>query len=528
MSSPNEASVFLSSAGEGAVYFIICALANLPTSDRSGDSVDTSKSFEEYRLPATHFDWDAFISPPNTVSNDSELDSFVDHLDISDGVLEATMDAWSQMQQLPEDPLELYQQRLTDFGQGQFSSRDILEPTGMITAAGPVPHMQAQEQTLPRGYNLNGLEVNGLDSAMTRNISNHVFADPLRMADPNPPKLIKTNRSQMPRIPGSPRCQPSPTYTSMSSSTYDPSGGPVSEIGSFVSLLRKLSEADSELLQHKHTIPAVSKRGPSESLKQSSFNKDLSPSSEAADGRTFALDTTFQLTQKIVSIFNDISSLLPKVGPSQCLHNHGVADLKVQSYSNESSPISSISNPFQDQYMQCEHGYPYVESYGESTTMMLDQGSLLLMLSSYIRMIEVYEIIFAHVHWQRQQPPNMSACAVPLPPIMIDNFSPLDTTLHTSMVVHFALQALASLRKVIGRLSAHLAAKSSRDGLAIRHSAGEGLCEDGDGGGPYFGNSAHSTDVVGMTCKAVCLREKELIRTTKELCCPAADFVFGY
>ena len=395
----------------------------------------------------------------------------------------------------------------------------------MTTAAGLVPHMQAKDQTLHRGFNLNGLEVNGLDSAMTRDISNHAFAEPLRMADPNPPKLIKTNRSQMPRITDSPKCQPSPTYTSMSSSTNEPSGGAVSEIESFVSLLRKLSEADSELLQHKHTIPAVSKRGSSEFLKQSSFNKELLPSSEAADGRTFALDTTFQLTQKLVSIFSDISSLLPKVGSSQCLHNHGVADFKVQSYSNESSPIS---NPFPDQYMQCEHGYPYVESYGESTTMMLDQGSLLLMLSSYIRMIEVYEIIFAHVHWQRQQPPDMSTCAVPLPPIMVGDFSPLDTTLHMSMVVHFALQALASLRKVIGRLSGHLAAKSSRDGLAIRHSAGEGLCEDGDGGGSCFGNSAHSINVVGMTCNAVRLREKELIRTTKKICCPAADFVFGY
>ena len=480
--------------------------------------VNISNPFEEHILPTIDMGWDTLADLPNALSNGSELDSFLNHLTTSDGNFELNTDTWSSSPQ-PTDSLSLQQPQPQDVGLGQWPSEDISGPAGTTTAAGHFPDTQIKMQTLRSVNYLNHPEENAVSSALPNNDSNKAFISPFRVAHPNPPKLTESTLFGLHRRPDSPKYPSSPKHASTSSYTLGSSSdGSNTKLEYFISLLRKLSATDIELLQHKHTMPPVPKSGSSGSSSQSS--PDISPPSERASGRGFGIDTTFRLTQNLIGIFSDISNLLPGIGSLNSPRDRAGSVSKPQSRGNR---ISSVTGLYKDHDLLNEYDHSDEKAVGDSIAKILDQGSIMLMLSTYVRVIDIYEDMFGHVQSQRQQPPETSPCAIPLPSIKIGTFSALDATLHMSMVIQFSVQVLASLRRVVGRLSSQLDVMRSRGGLGIGNSAGDGLGDNGEGGsnsGGFFGHSAHTSDVVAMTCKAVRLREKELIRTATQILQP--------
>lgn len=458
--------------------------------------VNISNPFEEHLLPTIDMSWDTLADLPNALSNDLELDSFLHHLTTSDGNFELNTDTWSSLPQ-PTNSMSIQQPQPQDLGLGQCPSEDISRPTGATTAAGHFPDTQTKKQTLRSVNYLTHPEEKAVSSAQPNNNSNKALHP----------------------TPDSPKYSSFPKHASTSSSTLGSSSdGSNTKLEHFISLLRKLSATDIELLQHKYTMPPVANSASSGSSSQSS--PDISPPSERASGRGFGIDTIFRLTQNLIGIFSDISDLLPEIGSLDSPRDRAGSVSKPQSRGNRNPSVTGL---YKDHDLLNEYDHSDQKPVGDSIAKILDQGSIMLMLSTYVRAIDIYENMFGHVHWQRQQPPEISPCAIALPPIKIGTFPALDATLHMSMVIQFSVQVLASLRRVVGRLSSQIDVMRSRGGLGIGKYAGDGLGDNGEGGsnsGGFFGHSAHTSDVVAMTCKAVRLREKELIRMATQILQP--------
>ena len=155
-------------------------------------------------------------------------------------------------------------------------------------------------------------------------------------------------------------------------------------------VVRKLATLNVELYQHNSTLPPTS-----------SSRTDRTPS---AEGRIFAIDETFRLTQ---SLIDTLRILYPSVGQA---------------------------NP----------------------EFVPDQGTLLLIMSCSTRVFDIYEVIFAHMRGCIQHsltPVTPDGNTIRLPPLRIGSFAPPTPSaiaMHMLLVIIMASQLFDHLQEVLG------------------------------------------------------------------------------
>jgi hypothetical protein len=198
--------------------------------------------------------------------------------------------------------------------------------------------------------------------------------------------------------------QPTTTITAPSSNAMAEMVGNKPESPCLLATIRQLSDLNVELYAHATTVP---KPPVSLSEPMSWKNKD------------FAIDRTFQLSQRLVEIIN-------KQHPRY-----------LETASMDISKDSSIDTP-------------------HSPELQIDQGFCLLILSCYTRLIETYDRIFA----------NMQACLdrssvtaredyVNLPPVQVGTFSlPHSSATQIVLILQLARHLLTRMGEVIKGIGA--------------------------------------------------------------------------
>ena len=208
---------------------------------------------------------------------------------------------------------------------------------------------------------------------------------------------------------------------------------------SVASLIQKLSDTNVKLFQHSATIPPVIESSPNLSEALGNQEKDGNTSSTSHSllyfGQEFAIDQTFLLSQQLIDILNE---LFPRFLKNSSLREQSRTPLLMQSPS--SSPRAS-SNTNQTPTTDAN---PFA-SY-------LDQGSILLVLSCYMRVIDIYDKICGHIrNCVSDTSPAAKATQLTLPGLSIGGFS-----LHKSpamkimLMLQLAEQLLDCIRDIVG------------------------------------------------------------------------------
>lgn len=250
------------------------------------------------------------------------------------------------------------------------------------------------------------------------------------------------------------------------SSTLGSQGNPANPSASHtLSTVQELSDLNVELYAHSSSIP----RPPKSTTEPLSWK-----------GKDFAIDRTFQLSQKMIEVLNRLYPRSLETLPP-----------------NRLTPASSTSqsSPSQGELTSGNTNQGRTAPY-------VDQGSLLLILSCYLRLIDTYDNIFG----------NMQACLdrssitapedyVNLPNVTVGSFSfPTTSALQITMILHLASQLLDRLREVTGSIRT-----TSNDDS----DPGRARDEDAAGGS--------AVDITTMTLEAVTSRQNELVRRIKLL-----------
>ena len=179
-----------------------------------------------------------------------------------------------------------------------------------------------------------------------------------------------------------------------------------------LSIVQELSDLNVKLYEHASTIPKP---------------PEITTEPLSWKGKDFAMDKTFDLSQRMIKLLNRIYPTYQESFGNQSLKRK----------------LSSVDSPTRQ-----DGGSP-PGSKRDRATPCLDQGSMLLLLSCYLRLIDTYDSIFG----------NMQACLdrssrmlpedyVSLPSVKIGSFSfPPTSALQITMVLHFASELLGRLRE---------------------------------------------------------------------------------
>ena len=240
---------------------------------------------------------------------------------------------------------------------------------------------------------------------------------------------------------------------------------PVGLASTALSKVQELSDLNVKLYEHASTIP----KPPSTTTEPLSWK-----------GKDFAMDKTFDLSQRMIALLNRISPRYQEPSHSQSLKRKSMC---AGSLHHQDS--GSNDNSQRDRVSCC-----------------LDPGSMLLLLSCYLRLIDTYDSIFG----------NMQACLdrssamlpedyVSLPSVKVGSFSfPPTSALQITMVLHFASDLLGRLRETTQFLH-----PPSNDGLRTPES------QDRDN------EDVPTADISTATLNAVTARQNELVQRIKKL-----------
>ncbi|KAJ6142738.1 hypothetical protein N7471_002191 [Penicillium samsonianum] len=170
--------------------------------------------------------------------------------------------------------------------------------------------------------------------------------------------------------------------------------------------------------------------------------------------------------------------------------------------------VSSISSQFQqlvtEAAPQSTSGYSDLDSQQEEIT--LDQTSILHALSTYMRLIEAYQLTFSQ-NTQKFGFALAEGSAIPLPSLQIGAFAIDDPAGHVALVIQSALQLLARLGDLANKLTVpFLNGKNGDNGISQSPSSPAGH------------------NITSMVMKTVRERESQLKQAAARLesCCRKA------
>jgi hypothetical protein len=183
-----------------------------------------------------------------------------------------------------------------------------------------------------------------------------------------------------------------------------------------VHYVQKLANLNVKLFEHHQTLPTRT--------------SSVSYQAPTVDGRMFAMDQTFRLTQHLIDIMHEVLPLIesPKLG--------------VASSSSPSSQKVANATESEDN-LTTEHR-------------AIDKGTLHLILSCYNRVLDTYELIFYHLRnctTSSITPLYPDGTTVRIPPIQMGSYSqPPDTAVAMQMllVIIMAAQLFDRLQDIMG------------------------------------------------------------------------------
>lgn len=172
-----------------------------------------------------------------------------------------------------------------------------------------------------------------------------------------------------------------------------------------VHYVRQLAELNIGLYDHAATLPP-------KTTKTTNSTNEASKKAPTKDGKPFAIDQTFHLTQTLINI---LSRLYPHT------RNHA---------------------PF-----------PPKDNLPQSHP---DQGTILLILSCYNRVMDIYEVIFHHMQGcicHSITPTMADGQTITLPPVRIGSFAPSNTSaiaMQMMLIIMLASRLFDQLQDVVG------------------------------------------------------------------------------
>ena len=198
--------------------------------------------------------------------------------------------------------------------------------------------------------------------------------------------------------------------------------------------VQKLSDINVQLFEHVATIPSLQDLQFKASAASEVFGTD------AWNGKGFAIDKTFNLSQLLIEALNYLHSRL--------LHTS----------SSHSSPLPP------------PHSGATTPDHHSPGTAFLDQGSILLVLSSYLRLIDAYDRIFRNMQGSLTKTRAATTATkgprhFRLPQLTIGAFSPPPSSVvQITLIVHLAETLLARIRGLVGSMENSAALHGGAEG----------------------------------------------------------------
>ena len=284
---------------------------------------------------------------------------------------------------------------------------------------------------------------------------------------------------------------------STSTANYEPSsygsGNSITE----ATWLQRVAEINVRLFEHASIIPAVqeSPEHPQtgdrrvESSPNALDHKGGSGPRKEEQGSEFAIDQTFLLSRQLIHILNQVYprfhqtafSLDPAViSPcySQSPHRQH------SSHGSHRGHNSGASNPL------AIYDHPPAS---------IDPGSGLLVLSCYLRVIDIYDKIFGHIRTCLAKTGTAEPLTqIRLPGLTIGSFSlPSSSALQLTLFIQLAEQLLDRLRSIVALMDSTVLRAANDEGGSNR--------PDGQDGSPLG-------DVTDVTLQAIRTREGEMVK----------------
>ncbi|MCJ1247063.1 hypothetical protein MMC30_004274 [Trapelia coarctata] len=204
-----------------------------------------------------------------------------------------------------------------------------------------------------------------------------------------------------------------------------------------------------------------------------------SQTASSHSGDEFAIDKTFALSHELIGVLNQ---LYPRF---------------IQKYPDQDAPSHQPQTRSPSTLMQ-RHDATTAPSVPR-TPCSLDEGSVLLILSSYLRVINIYETIFSHIQLSINETYGRAGrTAMRLPRLNIGAFSlPSCSVMEITVIIQLAEQLLSRLREITGLMDSYTRGED--------HDAERGHDQ---------GKTISCTDA---TLRCLRSRERELVKRTTQV-----------
>ncbi|PVH78079.1 hypothetical protein DL98DRAFT_257548 [Cadophora sp. DSE1049] len=215
--------------------------------------------------------------------------------------------------------------------------------------------------------------------------------------------------------------RPKPSVNPRGNLQYDwPYGVKEKEPESAKSFVRKLSQLNVDLSDHKATLPPLS------------VHDDLPPDLDVACPQSdeYVLEDTFRLTQSLIDIYPSFLHLFINPTPSSKSTTPDSDFLSTGMFENDGGSSSSTAS----------------SNTSSNAKQPLDYASILLLISCHLRVIDIYDTLFKHMDTcisQRGMAKNARQAALSAPTLSIGNYIPPPSSavpMQMLLLVQFASQ----------------------------------------------------------------------------------------
>jgi hypothetical protein len=273
-----------------------------------------------------------------------------------------------------------------------------------------------------------------------------------------------------------------PVTTGSGYHTHGPDSEPLTSSTVASRCIRDLTSLSASLYDNVSKIPPLSLWA----------NKEFSPSNPPSEYKHFAVDQTFQLTQKLIDIYpRFIATVLYQ---EQQLHpTHAPNPPSPQSLNN----VAFIRQKHLS-HLQHQPTAP------QPPDTQIDVPSTLLLLSTHLRLQETFSTLFKHISYcidyssTISLPPTHPVLAISTPKLKVGSYAP-----PTAATVPMQVMLLLYL---VGRLERCVVGLGREIGVDVDVEVDESMSREGD-----------VEDAVGKTCRVVIARAKEMVKEMNQL-----------
>ncbi|KAK0121739.1 hypothetical protein ONS95_010025 [Cadophora gregata] len=187
------------------------------------------------------------------------------------------------------------------------------------------------------------------------------------------------------------------------------------------SFVRKLSQLNVDLSDHKATLPPLS------------IHDDLAPDLDVACSQSdgYVLEDTFRLTQSLIEIYPGFLHVFVNPTPS----------------TQSTTPDSNCSsNDISENNRRSSSSGTASSTTSSNAKQPLDHASILLLISCHLRVVEIYDTLFKHMDVcvsQRGMAKNARQAAISAPTLSIGSYTPPPSSavpMQMLLLVQFASQ----------------------------------------------------------------------------------------